>query len=436
MTMMSRAPSITPEGVFIPNAFPTVTYVERGQGYEQELSRYLRAPGSVVSVTGRSKSGKTVLAYRVIGADRLCSINCSLVTGPDQFWYEVLQRLGQPSEIQVESSYGTTSEVAGATSGQIGVPLIASARGEASASHATESARSERSTRRATTGVAIDLLIASHKTLLLDDFHYLSPGLQRSLGRQLKDAAFRGVPIVILSVPHHDDDPVQAVPDLRGRVYAIQLASWNESELREIASKGFTALNIGFPEEAAGKLASESIGSPQLMQLLCLEVCNELDVRSPYPQRTEISVAEGQFNSVFRRASRTTNFTTLFRQLETGPRQRGTDRRRYSLRDGTEGDIYRVVLAAIASDPLLTTIPYSELRRRVEVVCGGGATPTGQGIRGTVERMSEIARAHGGAGSGQRDPAMEWLAERGELVLPDAYFLFYLRWEAFPRHSV
>jgi hypothetical protein len=424
-----------PQDIFIPNSYPGVTYVERGQGYERELAEALLRVGSVVSLTGRSKAGKTVLAQRVIGLPNACVVSCSVTPNSRRFWEEVLRQLGVGESSEIETSTESTNNVGGTAEGRAGIPLIAEARGSATASHETSSGRRERVVHLSGASTAIELLLAARKTLVIDDFHYLKSDTQRVVGRQLKDAAFRGVPTVILSVPHHGDDTVQAVPDLRGRVYRIQLAPWNDTELCEIAEIGFPALNARLEATAARRLARESIGSPQLMQLLCLETCNEKGIRGPLPQTDSVQLSEPELDGVMRRATRSTDFTTLYSQLQSGPRPRGLPRAEYDLIDGTTGDIYRAVLAAMAVDPLMTTIPYAEFKRRVERVCVGSRQPTGQGIQGTIERMSALAKQYGGAGSGQRDPAIEWLPERGQVVLPDAYFLFYLRWEAFPRHA-
>ena len=48
--------------VFTPNDFPEHTYVRReGEDLEQRLERALATPKVVVSISGPSKSGKTVL---------------------------------------------------------------------------------------------------------------------------------------------------------------------------------------------------------------------------------------------------------------------------------------------------------------------------------------------------------------------------------------
>jgi hypothetical protein len=54
--------------VFTPNDFPAYTYVQRsGDDLETQLHRALDTPKVVVSISGPSKSGKTVLVEKVVG---------------------------------------------------------------------------------------------------------------------------------------------------------------------------------------------------------------------------------------------------------------------------------------------------------------------------------------------------------------------------------
>jgi predicted AAA+ superfamily ATPase len=57
--------------VFTPSAFPKRTYVRREEDrLERRLRDALETPGEVISVSGPSKSGKTVLVERVVGEDK------------------------------------------------------------------------------------------------------------------------------------------------------------------------------------------------------------------------------------------------------------------------------------------------------------------------------------------------------------------------------
>jgi hypothetical protein len=70
--------------VFVPGAYPQHTYVERAaQGFEETLRDSLNTPGQVVSLSGPSKSGKTVLVERVVGRDSLIPISGASLRRPE-----------------------------------------------------------------------------------------------------------------------------------------------------------------------------------------------------------------------------------------------------------------------------------------------------------------------------------------------------------------
>jgi hypothetical protein len=51
--------------VFTPNKVPTITYVQRDEEAEQKTRNAFDIPNIVVSLSGPSKSGKTVLVNKV-----------------------------------------------------------------------------------------------------------------------------------------------------------------------------------------------------------------------------------------------------------------------------------------------------------------------------------------------------------------------------------
>ena len=52
--------------VFTPNKVPTITYVQRDEEAEQKTRDAFEIPNIVVSLSGPSKSGKTVLVNKVV----------------------------------------------------------------------------------------------------------------------------------------------------------------------------------------------------------------------------------------------------------------------------------------------------------------------------------------------------------------------------------
>src|SRR5215467_2980712 len=85
--------------VFTPNDLPTFTYVERGAHKLQDrLREALSVPKMIVSLSGPSKSGKTVLVNKVIEPDNLIPLSGASIRTADDLWKKVLAWMDVPTQ--------------------------------------------------------------------------------------------------------------------------------------------------------------------------------------------------------------------------------------------------------------------------------------------------------------------------------------------------
>jgi hypothetical protein len=118
--------------VFTPNAFPEHTYVVRdGERLERELRQALQTPKVVVSISGPSKSGKTVLIEKVVGLDNLILVSGIEIESGDDLWTNTLAWMDVPTTTAVQSTSATTNQVAGEVGGK-GSIFFAETTGKAS----------------------------------------------------------------------------------------------------------------------------------------------------------------------------------------------------------------------------------------------------------------------------------------------------------------
>lgn len=410
--------------VFTPGAFPSHTYVERtAKRYENRLRDALETPGQVVSLSGPSKSGKTVLVERVVGRETLIPITGAGIQHPDDVWDRVLDWMDVPSESSRTNTFETGVAVGGEAKGEIKVPLVAKGevgvKGEVQASGSTAGTKVRR--RRGMVQVIAEIG-GSDFTLLIDDFHYMPRGIQEEVAKQLKDAVRQNVKIIIASVSHRSDDVVRANPELRGRVTTVDLEYWESKELRAIATRGFGVLSTEVPQEFCNRLVSESAGSPQLMQAICLNTCFELNIREKQADAAAISPSETQLRDVLERTAASTDFRSLVDVLDSGPKTRGTERKVYEFSDKTRGDVYRCVLKAVAANPPRLSLTYDELTRRVRSICVS-EEPVGSSITGSCLHMSRLALE-----KFPKERVIDWDEQKQVFDIPDPYLLFYLRW--------
>jgi hypothetical protein len=418
--------SLKARDVFTPGAFPQYTYVERIQKrLEEVLSDSLDTPGQVVSLSGPSKSGKTVLVEKVVGKDYLIPISGASIAWASDLWTRVFEWMGTPT------SLASTRTFIGQVGAEIGVKAGASvpfvAKGEIGTTgkvSAEFEAGTETTMERTGLSQIVREIGNSDFVLLLDDFHYMRRDTQTEVAKLLKEAVRLGVKIVTAVVTHRGDDIMRANTELRGRVRAIDLEYWRRDELAQIVTTGFSALNATLDNASIETFVTESAGSPQLMQLLCLQTCFVMGLREAHDGLLPrvICLDEENVERVLEQTSTVTDFRSLLDVMDAGPRTRGTERKMYRFHDGSEGDVYRVVLRAVASDPPKLSFPYPELLDRTRQVCKGDS-PVGSSVTGTCLHMAKLALE-----KFPNERTVDWDESKQVFDIPDPYFMFYLRW--------
>jgi hypothetical protein len=406
--------------VFTPTRVPTVTYVDRqDQNLEQQLRSAIRTPGLIASLSGPSKSGKTVLVNKVIAADDLISVSGAAIRNAEMLWDRVLNWMEAPSTTSTTSGHTTGVEATGKASGTANL-LLASGKVEGSLGTSYEN---ERSKETIVTRAGIDQVIReianSNFVLFIDDFHYMPKDTQSDVARQMKEAAEKGVCICTASVPHRADDVVRGNPELRGRVKAIDFAYWKPAETVEIGVRGFKALGADIDRQVIDHLSRESFGSPQLMQQICLQMCFYLQIEEPFGHPREFHVDESDLRKIFAQAATTAEFSSLVDALHAGPKHRGTPRSEYALADLSRGDVYRCILLALLQDPPRLSFTYDDIYQRTRQVCVG-ASPSGSSVAQALTQIHDIAAA-----IQPETPVIEWSDDF--LDIADPYFLYYIR---------
>src|SRR3954452_25257033 len=88
--------------VFVAGGEPIVTYNPRDEfKLEQEVREYLDQSGKALSISGPSKSGKTVLIGRVLPKSEAIWIYGQDLTSVDVFWESIVDWLGLYDEVEM-----------------------------------------------------------------------------------------------------------------------------------------------------------------------------------------------------------------------------------------------------------------------------------------------------------------------------------------------
>jgi hypothetical protein len=411
--------------IFTPSDYPLFTYVVRDEErIEDRLREALMTPGEIVSVSGPSKSGKTVLIEKVAGRDNLITITGAGLAEASQVWDRALDWMGSPSQTTQSTTSTIGASASASAKGGVSIPLVGSvgAEGGAGLSGSRALGFSEMKGRTGLPQVVREISNSSY-VLLIDDFHYLSVAVQTEVAKQVKEAARQGVKIVTASVPHRSDDVVRSNPELRGRVRTVDTKPWKVSELIRIAELGFPAAGVRFPEATMRQFAVEASQSPQLMQAICLQVCFTLRLYEAQDHVTERHLTAAEINTAYEETSTRTDFASLIRSMHAGPKIRGTERKEFELADGSRGDVYRALLLALRADPPTLSFQWNEISRRVQIVCRPD-TPQAASLSTACAQIAKIARE---MYPNQR--VVDWEGDPVNLLsIEDPYFLFYLRW--------
>lgn len=411
--------------VFQPTSFPDHTYVNRlmngRETYEARLQKALKTKGVLTLITGPSKSGKTVLCHSVISSDKLIEISGSHIRTSDDFWLQITEKLQFPIETETTLQELSETTFVGEAGGKGGIPLVVDVHSKFGASHKTGDTESTKEKYQLSRNELISNLIQYQTVLVIDDFHYIQPDVQKYIARILKSGIFHGLKAVVVSLPHRSDDARRMNPDLIGRVRFINIDVWSKEELREIPKKGFNILGVEIEDAFLDLLVQESITSPQLMQQNCLNLSYVLGIDQD-PSTNKVDKANYIHEAFVETTRDYENYDSVIKKLLIGPSQGRQKRTQYALRNGEKLDIYHVILHSLAKDPPSVIIDMEDLQQRIkETLDVIERIPNSLTISNTLSQAQKILHE-----SGEMFQIMEWREQ--QLHILDPFFLFYLRW--------
>lgn len=378
--------------VFKPGTYPELTYVVRqSKGtkytYEERLQQSLKIDGYLTYIVGPSKTGKTVLCERVIGRESMVSMSGNDFARTSDFWEMLGKKVGLSMNAEISEQQSDLSEI-------------------------EQKSTTIKKNYKGNKDRVIEYFKANNKVFVLDDFHYASPDIQYDIACQLKEVIRLGFKAVVISLPHRSDDAIRLNPDLAGRISVIEIKSWEQKQLEEIARKGFKELNVFIEDALITRIALESIHSPQLMQAICLNIGL---LPADYEIITDEVVEEScRFTCI------NLPYGDVVRVLKAGPPTRGQKRLQYELKDHSYKDIYSFILKVLADNPPLVEIDLEELMKRIQnnIV---NARIVKERVKDALKKWQDILDH-----SGPLYQVFEWKDDI--MHIQDNLFLFYIRW--------
>src|ERR1700709_17826 len=108
------------KNVFVAGGTPTITYNPRVEReLESEVNSYLNQDGKALSISGPTKSGKTVLVERLLPRDGAIWIHGSDLSSAEALWSGIVDWLGLWDTVEV--TVDTSSQQGGGVGAEINI---------------------------------------------------------------------------------------------------------------------------------------------------------------------------------------------------------------------------------------------------------------------------------------------------------------------------
>lgn len=304
---------LKPNDVFTPGQLPIRpgnVYAPRGDA-EADFRKAIRR-GLLPLVFGEYGVGKTSMArFAFLDEDkegRLVNVESVADKSLDEILSRCLEKIGYRIETKRARQQGrsTSHEQGGEAEASSGFfkAVIASKRTTSATSD--ESVEEELVVTSPTDSRVVELCEVHRIVLLLDEVHRASPEFADDLTKFLKtyaNANCRYFRIALLGTSSDPSRLVRRDPGIDRLVQEIRLKAMSGDEARYVVDKGMNDLRISIAPDVADQLVRISVGSPSILQYLCLEVAESAFDRSPRIATSE-DVAAALREFVDKRAAR------------------------------------------------------------------------------------------------------------------------------------
>lgn len=411
-------PTIVIADVFNGSRASSETYVQREKGrYEAELKQGILENGILCLITGSSKTGKTTLYQKVLTEldKEPLRVRCSASLKADDFWSYPLENLDFSRLKTMEEGGTRATSATGSVSGTLGWGWLASLKGTVGVG--ISDAKTEKEVKDAILAKPspthlVPLLKKSNAVLVVEDFHYLAEEVQREVFQQWKIFTDNEVSVIVVGTTHHGVDLATANSDLIGRITHIDLGRWLDTDLKAIATKGLTLLNVANKSLVIDPISEESAGLPILTQQICAQLFVDKGITEWNPEHS-ISFTKDDAQKAMHKVAKTryANFESWYAQLVQGPRKKA---RKY--------DTYKIILALFAQDPPTFSFTRHEIDIRLKAAeLASSELPPAASINSTLSSLKNFQDK-------RKFELLEWSKSDNTVYILEPSFLFYLRW--------
>ena len=267
----------TLDQVFGVSASTVLSYVERNS-VDSSFTAAMAADKQIV-VYGASKQGKTALVQRHLPYESNIIVRLTPKTEIADAYRSILRQAG----ITIQEGHSTERSGEASIKGKAGFKALIPIFGGAEAS--TEiGAKGGTVASKDFTEVPFNLelpqdiseLLAQakiSKTIILENFHYLSDKKQRQFAFDLRTFQELGIRFVILGVWKERNRLAQFNGDLLDRIHEVPVEPWLDKDFDRVVEKGEHELNISFDTGLKASIKAASFSSIGVYQELLKQTC-------------------------------------------------------------------------------------------------------------------------------------------------------------------
>ncbi len=273
------------EEVFgISNSVLVDSYIDRGK-IDEEIKRLLSRK-THIALRGESKCGKSWLRQKNIPSALV--VQCRYGKTIKDIYIDALSQLGIKFTTEESSNSTIKGHIEAETS--IGFNLLVKLGIKSVVEASQDSGEKRQSVGKDINDLRFiaDLLIASDRKLVIEDFHYLSISERTNFAFDLKALWDYGCFIMIIGVWSQSNLLTYINPDLSGRIIEKSIY-WSNPDLDAVINKGSAALGLKFSKEIHELLVSNCFGNVGILQHLLLLLLDEANIYEEQKTLFEIS---------------------------------------------------------------------------------------------------------------------------------------------------
>lgn len=246
------------------------SYINRGS--LDELIQRLLTRNTHIALRGESKCGKSWVRQR--NFPDAITVQCRLKKTVTDLYADALSQLGLSLVVEKTADKSIRGKLEAHE--EIGVKILAklelAQEIEAEGSSGTRSVPVGRDL--TDLRFVSDIIRASGRRLVIEDFHYLSPAERKSFAFDLKALWDFKTYVVVIGIWAENNLLLWLNPDLAGRIEEVSVY-WSNADLESVLTKGSDALNIEFAAPVKAKMVEDAFGTVGILQAIALKTLDE-----------------------------------------------------------------------------------------------------------------------------------------------------------------